>query len=207
MTSQNNIGLELTRTYRFDTPSAEGDGHQVHRHLQDANDALAMALLSLEGGRADDSLHDRNNRAAKARGLLAEAVTALSRAKVFVPGIHTFSVPAVMASIRGVDGELSRLHQLAATLTVRNHALLPTRHQAQPLSPDDEAQLKRVFEGLKLHSKLARVARYRWFGYSAAFGALVPVFGATFGALALACAAFAAWQFTRESQPALTVGR
>lgn len=207
MSASVHSALALARSYRAHALAESDEAGYIDRQLHDASEALAMALLSLESDGSDESRHERHNRAAKARSLLAEAVTALSRAKVYVPGIHTYAVPAVMASASGVDNELSRLHQLASTLTLRNYNLLPGRRAETPLSPADEAQLRRVFEGLRLQSKLGRLARYRWLGFAACFGALSPLLGGASAALAVACAAVAAWQLSRESQPALTAGR
>ncbi|TPV97174.1 MAG: hypothetical protein B7733_01155 [Myxococcales bacterium FL481] len=199
--------LELTRSYRSQSSAASDDPGLIGRLLRDASEALAMALLTLDSDGADESRHEKHSRAAKARSLLAEAVTALSRAKVYLPKIHTYAVPAVMASVRGVDRELSRLHQLASTLTMRNCDLLPGRRADTPLSPADEAQLRQVLEELRLQSKLGRVARYRWLGFAVCLAALTPAFGGATAALALICAAGAVWQLSRARQPALTAGR
>lgn len=151
-------------------------------HLEAAADALAMALLCLEDG---DAHGDRRWRAEQARGLLAEAVTSLSRARIYNPRIRTLALPLVMASEARPEPELSRLHHIATRLLFQNHEHLPARLQAMPLAPEDEAQLAGVLADMGLHARLAHALRHRW--ALAALG--VAVVGPLLGAPLLGAAA------------------
>jgi hypothetical protein len=171
-------------------------------YLSAASDALAMALLTLGG-----SDHDRGGkigRAEQARGFLVEAVTSLSRARIYLPGIRTHTLPVLMASERDPDAELARLHQIATRLMWHNHAYLPARLQAKPLEPEEEAQLAVMFQGLTRHARIDRALRYRWVMGAIALAAMGPLLGfPVLGAAFATCAAaLAVWRFARESQPA-----
>jgi len=151
-------------------------------HLQVAADALAMALLCLEG----DGQGDRRWRAEQARSLLAEAATSLSRARVYEPRIRTFAMPFVMSSEARPEAELSRLHHLATRLSFQNHPFLPARRQASPLAPEDEAQLAVVVADLTPPARLARALRHRWAITALGLAVAGPMLGAPLLAATLA---------------------
>ncbi|MEX1361757.1 MAG: hypothetical protein AB1Z98_01425 [Nannocystaceae bacterium] len=148
-------------------------------HLSAAADALAMALLCLEDASGDGD----GWRSSQARGLLAEAVTSLSRARVYDPRIRTFALPFVMATEPRIDAELARLSHITTRLLFQNHEHLPARLQARPLAPDEEEQLAVVVAGLARHARIAHALRNRWalaaLGMAAAGPLLgVPILGA-----------------------------
>ena len=176
---------------------------QAGEHLSAASDALSLALLSL-GGSADETRGERLRRGEQARSFLVEAVTALSRARIYVPGIRTYSLPFVMAGEESPDAELARLHQIATRLLWQNHAYLPARIQAKPLAPEEEAQLAVVLEGLSRHARMGRAARYRWTGAICGMAAVGCILGYTALALCLGSLAVVSsvWRTVRRGKPA-----
>lgn len=190
--------LLLRHVYRDDGVSATA---AAGPHLSAAADALAMALLCLEDG---DAHGDRRWRAEQARGLLADAVTSLSRARVYNPRIRTLALPLVLASESRPEAELSRLHHMATRLLFQNHAHLPARSQAMPLAPEDEAQLAVVLSQLGINARLAAHAvRHRW--ALAALGVAVagPLLGAPLVGIAAAVGTVVAglWRSDHEAEP------
>lgn len=162
-------------SYRGEHSADEGVSGAARVHLDVASDALTMALLSLSGD--DDDRGDKLRRAQQCRALLAEALTGLSRARVYIPAIRTHTLPVLLATDPNPDAELARLHQLATRLLWQNHAFLPARVQAQPMEPEEEAQLALVVAGLARHARIDRALRYKW----AALASLVAVGGAVLG--------------------------
>lgn len=189
----------LRNVYRDDMGSEE-ISKAASGHLAAASDALSMALLTL-GGQGNDR-GDKIRRAEQTRAFLVEAVTGLSRARIYLPRIRTHALPVLMASERDPDAELARLHQIATRLLWYNHAYLPARLQAKPLAPEEEAQLAVVLQDLARHARIDRALRYRWVVGAiglAAVGPLLgfPVLGAAFATCA---AALAVWRFAREDR-------
>jgi hypothetical protein len=182
---------------------------RAQRHLQAASDALSMALLTLGG---DD--HDRGDkwrRSDSARNFLAEAVTELSRARIYNPRIRTHAVPVLLSTASDPDAELHRLHQIATRLLWQNHLHLPARLQAKPLAPEEEAQLAVVFAGLARNRRIDRALRYKWTGIAVAMAATgvvlgFPVVGALAGATALALSGVKALRDRKDSSPASATG-
>lgn len=175
-----------------------GFGDESCEYLERASDALSMALLALAG--EDDDRGDKWRRAEQARALLVEAVTALSRARVYTPGIHTHSLPVLLDTARTPTAELQRLHQIATRLLWQNHRHLPAKIQADPLEPEEEKQLAVVFAGLARQNRVGRAFRSRWTGI--ALGVAVsatmvglPVVGAAAGVTALG---IAGWRLARD---------
>jgi len=190
----------LQQSYRQLGPEAH---HAAQRHLSVATDALNMVLLSIEGS-DDDGRTAKESRVASTRHFLAEAVTALARARVYIPGIRTYAVNIVTNSEPEIDRELARLHDLATQLLWRNHCFLPARAQAQPLAPEDEAQLAAVVRELRTHARIDRAMRHKWLVATALLGALAPVFGVALYLLAVASGAVAAVELVRGAAlPAL----
>ncbi len=144
-------------------------------HLEAAADALAMALLSLED---EEGRGDRRWRADHSRRLIAEAVTSLSRARVYNPRIRTLALPFVMATESRTDAELSRLNNIATRLLFQNHQYLPARLQAMPLPPEEEAQLAVMLEGLARNARIAHALRHRWAVAALGMAAAGPLLGA-----------------------------
>lgn len=134
-----------------------------------------MALLALGGD--DDDMGDKLRRAEQTRGFLAEAVTALSRARIYIPGIKTHALPVLLATENRPDAELARLHQITTRLMWQNHAVLPARSQAQPLDPEEEAQLAVVLSSLARNAKISRALRYKWLGLGLAVAVGGPALG------------------------------
>jgi hypothetical protein len=167
-------------------------------HLRAAADALAMALLCLEEG---DAGGDRRWRAEQARGLLAEAATSLSRARIYNPRIRTLAMPFVMASEARAETELSRLHNIATRLLFQNHQHLPARLQARPLAPEDEAQLAVVVADLAPPARLAHALRHRWALTALGLAVAGPMLGAPLLAATVAVGTMVAglWRTNREA--------
>jgi len=159
-----------------------------------------LTLLSLPVD--DNDSGDKLRRAKRCRALLAEALTSLSRARVYVPAIRTLSLPVLLATDPNPDAELVRLHQLASRLMWQNHAYLPERQQAAPMAPEEEAQLALVVAGLARHARIDRALRYKWAGLAGvvALGGMVvglPVLGALAATSALG---LTWWQSIHERQ-------
>jgi hypothetical protein len=193
------LSLALAPSYRA---AALGDSAldvSVQRYLSEAADALHMAVLALDGGHVDDTRSEKRGRAARAREHLVEAVRALSRARIYVAGIQTYAVPAVMAVQPNADDEIGRLHQLVTRLLWHNHKYLPPRSQGTPLSPEEEHQLDLVYRGLKRHARIERVTRYQWLAAAAVMVGLTPVLGLGVGALGVGCGLVSTWQLLRSA--------
>ncbi|NVB41826.1 hypothetical protein G6O69_28595 [Pseudenhygromyxa sp. WMMC2535] len=189
--------LALQRSYRHLDP-AQVDA--ARHHLHNADDALNMALLTLDGSE-DEHREAKQARAATARRLLAEAVTSLARARVFVPGVRTYTVSVVTTGEREIDRELLRLHELATTLLWHNHSVLPAQRQAQPLTPEDEAQLAAVVGNLNAQARLDRAMRFKWLVGAALCSVLAPALGFGLFLLALASAIMAGVELARGAAP------
>jgi hypothetical protein len=191
--------LVLQHGYRHPGPESHA---AAECHLSAAADALHMAILTLDGS-ADDERTAKQSRVATARHILVEAVTALARARVYVPGIRTYTVNIVTNSEPELDRELFRLHELATALLWRNHSFLPARVQAQPLAPEDEAQLAAVVRELGIQARIDRMTRHKWLFATAVFGLLAPVVGLGLVVLAVASGAAAAIELARTNTPPL----
>ena len=163
--------LALRSAYRESAADEGFISASARQHLTAAGDALSLALLTLS---SDD---DPVTRAMQARSFLVEAVTALSRARIYVPGIKTHALPVVMSCERDTDAELARLHQIATRLLWQNHTLLPARLQAKPLEPEEEAELAVVMAGLHRNQKVSRALRFRWAAIGVVLGGAAAVAG------------------------------
>jgi hypothetical protein len=175
-----------------------GPGEQLaaERHLIAAADALNMVLLTLDGS-PDDGRDAKHARAASARHLLAEAVVALARARVYVPGVRTYAVNVVTTTEPDLDRELARLPELTSTLLWRNHWVLPGRTRGQPLAPEDEAQLALVVRDLATQARIGRALRHKWLVATALFGMFAPVLGVALYLLAVVSGTFAVVELAR----------
>lgn len=189
--------LVVQHSYRQLGPEAYA---AAEPHLSVAADALHMALLTIDGS-TDNERTAMQSRVANARHILVEAVTALARARVYIPGIRTYAVNIVTNSEPELDRELARLHELATQLIWRNHHFLPARTQAQPLAPEDEAQLAAVVRELGLNARINRAMRHKWLIATAVSGLLAPVVGLGMVAVAVGCAAGAAIELARTTTP------
>lgn len=167
--------------------------------LRTADDMLHMVLLTLDG--PGEGSEAKLAKLASAQSLLVEAVTALGRARVYVPAVRTYAVNIVTNSEPDLDRELDRLHQLAASLLWHNHAVLPARVQGQPLAPEDEAQLALVVRELAVQAKISQALRHKWLVAGALFGLLTPVLGLALLVPALASAAMGALELARGASP------
>ena len=192
--------LVLQSSYRHIGPEAFD---RARAYLQDAVEALNMALLTLEGS-PDDSRESKLRRAANARRFLADAASDLARARVFVPGIHTYAINVVTTTEPDVERELNRLHELTTKLLWRNHNVLPARVAAEPLAPEDEAQLAAVVRDLATQARINQAMRHKWFAAATVFGLLAPVLGVALYVLAAASMTLAAVELARGSVPVLT---
>lgn len=190
-------------SYRHEHTADECVAGAARAHLETASDALTMALLSLSG--EDDDRADQLRRVQQGRALLGEALTALSRARVYVPAIRTYTLSVLLATEPHADAELSRLHQLATRLIWQNHAYLPARVQAEPMEPEEEAQLALVVAGLARSARIDRALRYKWAGLAALVALSGTIVGLPFvGAFAATSAlGLTFWQTTQERGPDL----
>lgn len=199
MTTAPTMLLASQGAYRGAAVVAHGQRGQAGRHLRAASEALSLAVLTLGEAPADHPAAKRH-RADTARSFLVEAVTALSRARIYVRGVHTHALPVVLASERNPDAELGRLYEIATRLLWKNHAYLPAKAQAKPLPPDEEAQLAVLLDGLARSARIARVTRYKWLGAGAmalgvGFAIGAPLVGSAVGLVTIAGGL---WQLRRE---------
>jgi hypothetical protein len=195
--------LVLQQSYRHLGPE---DHAAAERHLSVAADALNMALLTIEGS-PDDGHAAKQSRVTSVRHFLVEAVLALARARVYIPGIRTYAVNVVTHSEPEIDRELARLHELATQLLWRNHSFFPARVQAPPLAPEDEAQLAEVVRELATQARIDRAMRHKWLVVAALFGLLAPVFGVALYLLAAASGTAAMVELARgAARAALPAG-
>jgi hypothetical protein len=202
MAEATNPSLRLAHTYRGVTLDARSR-RNARQALSEARDALHFALLTLDEP-TDRSTHAAWERIAKARGFLAEAVHALSKARVHVPGVRTLALPALMATLPNAADETLRLHQIATKLLWNNHAHLPYRAEAKPLTDEDEAQLARVLRILDGQRKVSRVLRHKWIAGAALAAGLSPLLGLPAGLVAVACGLLEANEIRKAAQPSLT---
>jgi len=175
MAEATNPSLRLAHTYRgvaLDPRSRR----QARRALRDARDALHFALLTWEDP-IDRGSGAAWERIAKSRGFVAEAVRALSKARVHVPGVRTLALPALMATLPNAADEERRLRQITTKLLWHNHEHLPYKAPTKPLTPEDEAQLARVLRVLDGQRKLSRVLRHKWIASAALAAAMATVVG------------------------------
>lgn len=143
------------------------------RPLREACDALHLVLLCLESQVEEDSEATRQRVASQARSFLAEAVTALNRARVYVPEVFSYTSSVIAAAEADPAAELARLHQLATRLLWYNHRFLPARRVA-PLGPEDEKQLDVLVRALSRTTRAARALRHAWLGAVALLALLLP---------------------------------
>lgn len=188
--------LALQHSYRHLGPEQT---RHAEIFLRDAAELLHMALLTLDG--PGEGREAKEAKVATVNHLLVEAVTALGRARVYVPAVRTYAVNIVTNSERDPNRELDRLHEIATQLLWQNHAVLPARRQAQPLAPEDEAQLAAVVRELAVHAKIGHAMRHKWLVATALLGALAPMLGVGLFVLALASGAMAAVELARGAAP------
>ena len=188
--------------YRWDERLDEREHAAAARHLVAARDAINLALLCVEGEAGQE-------RAAQARSFMVEAVTAISRARIYIPGLRSYSVPVIMATVPEIEAEFARLHQMATRLLWWNHAWLPVRRQATPLEPEDEAQLAVLIQDLARNARIDRALRYRHIAAAVFLTALFPLLGMLAAGLAagVLAAFMAAWTLAREARRTAALGR
>jgi len=191
------LDLTVRNAYREELGS-DGPFRDAEPHLEAASDALSMALLTLAGD--DDDLGDRLGRAQQGRRILAEALTSLSRARIYLPAVRTHALPVLLANEPHPEAELQRLRNLASRLIWQNHAFLPTRLPAKPMAPEEEAQLARVLAGLARNARIDRALRYKWAGMSVALALLGGVLGLLLmGAIAaMGAVGLTLWQVSQD---------
>lgn len=201
MAEATNPSLRLAHTYRGVTldPIAR---RSARRHLSEARDALHLALLTLDepvrsnGRSAWERIH-------RSRDFLAEAVRALSNARVHIPGVRTLALPALMASLPDAPDEALRLHQITTRLLWSNHAHLPYKAEAKPLTDEDEAQLARVLRELDGQRRFSSVARHKWLASAVVAAGLVGVVGLPAGIAAAAFGLLELNDLRRRNRPGL----
>ena len=188
--------------YRWDGRLDEHEQAAAERHLIAARDALNLALLCVEGDAEQD-------RAAQARSFMVEAVTAISRARIYIPGLRSYSVPVIMATVPGVEAEFARIHQMATRLLWWNHAWLPARRLAKPLEPEDEAQLAVLIQALARNARIDRALRYRYIAVAVFLTAIFPLLGMLAAGLVAGtlAAVMAAGHLARDARRATALSR
>jgi hypothetical protein len=164
----------------------------AERPLREAGEALHLAVLCLEGEDERDGEGARQRMAAQARSFLVEAVRALGRARIYIRAIRAYTIPVIMAVEPDLDGELARLHQIATRLLWYNHPYLPARGQADPLRPEEEAQLAVLVQVLARTARIDRALRHAWIAAAAAVAVLTPLLGVAAISLVLATVAVVA---------------
>lgn len=174
------------------------------RLLEEAGDALDMAILALDGDDRDRA--EQRDRAARARGLLVEAVTALARARVYVARVRTYAVPVILAAEDTTAAELARLNGIARQLLWWNHQHLPAKARAMPLSDEEERQLAQLLDGISRQNRIERAMRYKWLGSGALLAVAGAALGPAFIAAGVTVALVSAVQLARTDEPAVAVG-
>ncbi len=177
---------------------------RASRLLEEAGDALDMAILVLDGDDRDRS--EQRERAVRARGLLVEAVTALARARVYVAGVRTYAVPVILAVEDTTAAELARLNGIARQLLWWNHQHLPAKALAIPLSDEEERQLAQLLDGISRQNRIERAMRYKWLGSGALLAVAGAAMGPAFIAAGVTVALISAVQLARTDEPAVAVG-
>ncbi len=177
---------------------------RASRLLEEAGDALDMAILALDGDDRDRT--EQRERASRARGLLVEAVTALARARVYVAGVRTYTVPVILAAEDTTVAELARLNGIARQLLWWNHQHLPAKARAMPLSDEEERQLADLLTGISRHNRIERAMRYKWLGSGALLAVAGAAMGPAFIAAGVAVALVSAVHLARTEEPAVAVG-
>ncbi len=191
--------LSLSRAragYRHATLDPEQ--RKVGELLQQASEALNLAVLTSTGDIGDEG-GDRLRRAAQARSFLLEACQALSRARVHLPSLRSLAPGVVLSPERRAGDEIARIHGAAIRLLWANHAYLPSRSEAKPLPPEEEAQLAVVVAGVARSARIDRALRHRWCGVAllvaiAAMAAGNLLIGAVATVLGMALVAFRLWR-------------
>ena len=116
----------------------------------------------------------------------------LSRARVYTPGLKTYTTPVIMATENEIDAELARLYRISTHLLWCNHSHLPLRARVTPLTEEEEAQLAAVVDELSLPARLRQAMRHKWWLGGAMLAAVAPVWGGVaVGAAAVGCGALA----------------
>lgn len=182
--------LEWIAGYRCELLATSEAGQHAMSHLQMATDALHMTLLNLEIPSHPQSLNELDRQIAQARHLLMDAALHLSRARVYIPQIRTFTADVIILSDTDLRLEQARLRRLTTQLLWYNHRFLPTRRRPQLLLPEDEIQLARMVQTLTRQAKIARSLKAR----SSVLMSVLACLGACFlgwGVLALGLAASA----------------
>jgi hypothetical protein len=181
------FALPLVADYRHEDSETQGELNDVvRRHLSEAAESLQLAVLVFEGARPEDDREDRFSQISKVREHLADALVALAKARVYVPGIKTYDLRVLTASERDPFAEAARLHHLVTTLLWQNHVVLPAPPRGEPLSPEDEAQLARVIFELRNAEWVQKIRHGGWWLAAGAALFMVPVVG---GVAALGVAA------------------
>ncbi len=169
---------QAVSSYRVDTSLDERQRDVADRLLTAAGEAINLAILTLEDDASEElSRAEQITRAASARQFLVEAVTALARARILIPAVHTYTVAVITTADSAVEAELARLKQLAVRLLWHNHDLFPKRIRGS-LDPEDEAQLAVFCNSLARSARIDRLMEYRWIAISLLLAGLGPVVGA-----------------------------
>ena len=174
----------LISGYRREFSAAGEPRRNSKRHLRAAADALHIALLNLDIRSHQQRFRELEHQLSLARNLLVDAVSGLSRARVYNPEIRTFTVDVILASEADLHLEQVRIRQLATQLLWYNHRFLPIRRRAQVLRPEEEVQLARVVQNLTWQAKLTRFFDYKGLTVASLF-ACVGAWMVGWGILAL----------------------
>lgn len=166
--------------------------------LQSAAHAIHLAILAVAHHAGDDRPEVVEQRIHRVQQLLLEATQALSRAKIYVPGIWSYSPAVVLDQDPSPKREIARLNGLTMALATRNHRVLPSLPQALPLSEEEEAQLAVVSDSVSLAGRHRQLSRYGWWATAALAFALAPLLGVLGVAMALACAGVAFWKMGKK---------
>lgn len=199
--------MVMARLWRKTLPTwqgyrlAHGEEHKLGDSLNDlqcAANAIHLAILAVTHHVGDDRPEVVEQRIRRVQQLLLEATQALSRAKIYVPGIWSYSSAVVLDQDPIPEREIARLNRITSALASRNHRVLPSLPEAIPLSAEEEAQLAVVSDSVSLAGRHRQLSRYGWWVAAALAFGLVPFLGMLGVAVALACAGVGFWKMGKK---------
>ena len=179
----------------------ELSGLSAQAELQSAADAIHLAILTIAHHAGDDRPGVVSRRIRRVQRHLLEASQALSRAKVYVPGIWTYSSAVIIDQDPSPEREIARLNRLTSALATRNHNILPPLPTGHPLSPEEEAQLAHVTRAVSPRGKNEQFSRAGWLIAAATTFLLAPILGPLSLIASALLGLLGLWRITRRNAP------
>lgn len=183
--------------YRQNAWSSPSEG-QAQLWLRQAADSIHLALLTIAHHVGEDGQERMLRRIQWVQEHLVDACKALTRSKVHVAGLWTYSPAVILDEDPDPEREIARLNRMTMTLATRNHALLPPIPKALPLSDEDEAQLALVSRDVGAQGRAHRMGLAAWAMVALLSLALLPLFGGLSLCLTVVFAAFGVSQYRQQ---------